>query len=172
MCWATHKYRIGQENNEVDRVGSSGRVDFFACAAKPTFLKVATEAEKLRRTLEFKAKYYNSRDPCLGKESVISIAKVYHTTMWFEGTYLRDGERSPSSRLLFAYFEPYVCSLREIAREHWHRMRTNERTNLCYQSAIILETQFQALRRSVIHGACRRRRVRILLSGKPYMTFY
>ena len=101
VTWCTHKYRLDEDGERQEAKGSGNRTHFYLAAIGPLGSTREPEHEPPRR------------------RSGVNLVHVYHTTMWFEGTYPPAGGPCLSSRLLLRWSNAMPANMFHLASEVW-----------------------------------------------------
>lgn len=102
VTWCTHKYRMGQDALEQQEAKGSGRrTHFYLVASRPSSQGQEPDHEPPTR------------------RSAVTLAHVYHTTMWFAGTYPKDGGPCLSTRLLLTWGDFVPRDMFDLAEDVW-----------------------------------------------------
>ena len=133
--WCTHKYNVSLHGVEVDRLGSGGRTAFFLLLAPDGYEDGVHAARGVKRQRVSLGEWQKRQDPLVRGLTVATVCKLYHTTMWWKGTFLDSGEYSSSSRLLCQYNGTLRAVLRQSAREAWFALACDAHVSLCFGAA-------------------------------------
>ena len=104
VTWCTHKYRMDEDGERQEAKGSGSRTHFYLAATRPPPRAAEPDVEPQSRLRG------------------LSLAQIYHTTMWFEGTYPDNGGPCLSSRLLLRWSNQAPLNMFHLASDIWRNL--------------------------------------------------
>jgi hypothetical protein len=124
VAWHTHKYITTADGEDVlDKMGSNKRTHFYV---------IAHTMRPFGQPLSDIAPVDMTRTADSGEQAAEAgcvIVDLYHTTMWWSGTWSPGSKGCPSSRLLVKTLATIEPKLMPTVLERWRDLQVNESVN-------------------------------------------